>query len=145
VPAIVGKVATRDALVADTIVATVLERGREAPVACFGLGGLLANSVLVESGYIDAATTLRLRTRGAVGDILGRFIDAEGNIVDSELDARTIGLDPAELARKDFSIGVSAGLSKHAVVLAALRARYINVLVSDAATAGYVLEQSHGD
>ena len=62
-----------------------------------------------------------------------------------DLDARTIGLAPAALREKDFSIGVSAGLSKHAVVLAALRARYINVLVSDAATAGYVLEQSHGE
>ena len=143
VPAIVGKATTREALVADPVIAPVLALGVETPVACFGLGGLLASSVLVESGYIDAAATLRLRSSGAVGDVLGRFIDAEGRIVDPELDSRTIGLAPAALRQKDVSIGVSTGLSKHAVVLAALRARYINVLVSDAATARYVLEKSN--
>ena len=50
-----------------------------------------------------------LRAKGAVGDILSRYIDAEGNIVDAGLDARTIGLDLRYCAERDFSIGVAAG------------------------------------
>ncbi|MBB5751093.1 sugar-binding transcriptional regulator [Prosthecomicrobium pneumaticum] len=142
VPAILGQAATRDALVADPIIRRVLDRGAEAPVACFGLGSLPADSVLVQSGYIDGETMLRLRAQGAVGDILGRVIGPDGAISDPALDARTIGLAPAALRDKALSIGISAGRSKHAVVLAALRARYVNVLVADESTARHVLGES---
>lgn len=143
VPAILGRAKTRQALEADPTIAAVLRRGAEAPIACFGLGGLLANSVLVESGYLDAAAVLSLRGKGAVGDILGRIIDAEGDIVDRDLDRRTIGLAPALLRQKALSIGISTGHAKHAVVLAALRARYINVLITDEATASHALEHQY--
>lgn len=144
VPAILGHATTRDALVADPIISRVLARGEEAPVACFGLGGIVANSVLVNSGYIDAETMLRLRASGSVGDILGRVIGENGAISDPELDARTIGLAPARLRDKSLAIGVSAGRAKHAAVLAALRARYVNVLVADEGTARHVMENRNG-
>lgn len=144
VPAIVGHAATRDALLRDPLIAQVLALGAQAPVACFGLGALGAGSVLVESGYFGPEKVLELRGRGAVGDILGRLVDAGGQVVDAELDARAIGLELPLLRDKELSIGVSAGKAKHAIVLAALRARHINVLVTDQATAEHVLETEHG-
>ena len=143
VPAIVGEARTRRALEADPIVRQALDRGAEVPVACFGLGGLGATSVLVESGYIDAEAMLSLRGKGAVGDILGRIIDREGRIVDKALDRRTIGLPLEALRNKALSIGISAGPAKHAVMYAALRSGYVNAAVTDEATAEYVLEHSH--
>jgi len=143
VPAIVGEVRTRRALEADPIVRQALERGAEVSIACFGLGGLGATSVLVDSGYIDAEAMLALRGKGAVGDILGRVIDREGRIVDKTLDNRTIGLSLEALRKKPLSIGISAGPTKHAVMHAVLRSRYINVVVTDQATAEYVLEHHH--
>ena len=143
VPAIVGDPRTRQALEADPIIRQALDRGAEAPVACFGLGGIGAASVLVESGYIDAEAMFALRGKGAVGDILGRLIDRDGRIVDEELDRRTIGLSLEALRSKSLSIGISAGPAKHAVLYAALRSSYINVVVTDEATADYVLEHDH--
>jgi len=70
-----------------------------------------------------------------VGDVLGRFIDRDGRIADEALDRRTVGLSLEEAAKKSVSIGVACGPRKHAVVLAALRARLLNVLVTDEATA----------
>ena len=141
VPAIVGQAETREALVRDPLIAQVLALGAAAPVACFGLGGLGAGSVLVESGYFGPDKMLELRGRGAVGDILGRLVDENGAVVDEELDSRAIGLDLERLRAKELSIGVSAGKAKHGIVLAALRAGYINVLVTDQATAEHVLEE----
>ena len=43
-------------------------------------------------------------------------------------------------AEREFSIGVAAGASKHPVVRACIRARYFNVLVTDEATARFLLE-----
>ncbi|WP_127144366.1 sugar-binding transcriptional regulator [Pelagibacterium montanilacus] len=143
VPAIMGKAATRRAIEEDAVISTVLEKAANAPIACFGLGGMLVSSVLVESGYFDTQFVLELRGRGAVGDILGRVIDAKGRIVDPELDARTIGLGPERLREKELSIGVCCGQSKHAVANAAVRAGYINVLIADEATASFILENDH--
>ncbi len=140
VPAILGHAATRVALEQDPTIATVLALGRRSPVICFGMGALAPDSVLVQSGFITTDEQAALRAKGAVGDILSRYIDASGQVVDPELDARTIGLELRHCADREFSIGVAAGAEKHAVVRAALRAKYLNVLVTDEPTARFLLE-----
>jgi deoxyribonucleoside regulator len=140
VPAIVGRAETRRVLEEDPVISAVMELAEKAPVACFGLGGM-AGSVHVESGYLTPQDVDGLVAQNAVGDLLGRFIDATGAIADPALDARTIGLAPEKLRAKTHSIGVASGKAKHAVVLAALKARYLNVLVTDEATALFALSE----
>ena len=144
VPAMVGRAETRVVLERDPVIEAVMALGRAAPVVCFGLGSMTPDSVLVRSGYISEAEIARLRQAGAVGDVLGRFVDAAGAIVDPALDARTIGLDPQALRHKATSIGVAAGRRKHPVVLAALRSGFVNVLVTDEQTALVALEAARG-
>lgn len=139
VPAILGSSKTRQALEDDPMVSEVLDLAREAPVVCFGLGELSRHSVLVSSGYLTEADIDGLRHDGAVGDILGRFVDGTGRIVNPSLDARTLGLELDALPRKQLSIGVAGGRTKHEIVLASLRAHYVNVLVSDENTAAFLL------
>ncbi|WP_343718091.1 sugar-binding domain-containing protein, partial [Inquilinus sp.] len=139
VPAIVGNPATRAVLEADPVIAGILDVARAAPVACFGMGPMASRSVHVESGYLDAGGIAALQRAGAVGDVLGRFLDAEGRIVSPELDARTIGLRPEALREKTHSIGVAAGAQKAGIARACLAAGFVNVLVTDAATAAQLL------
>ncbi|MEW9308259.1 sugar-binding transcriptional regulator [Labrys portucalensis] len=143
VPAILGHAATRIALEQDPTIASVLELARQAPVICFGMGTISPDSVLVQSGFVTEAETAALKAKGAVGDILSRYIDAHGNIVDADIDARTIGLDLRYCRERKFSIGVAAGKSKQPVTLACLRAGYVNVLVTDEETARFLLDESH--
>ncbi|WP_265706631.1 sugar-binding transcriptional regulator [Verminephrobacter aporrectodeae] len=142
VPAIVGSSKTRQVLEEDPVIGEVMRLGREASVACVGIGSLSENSVLVQSGYIDSGLLQTLLDAGAVGDILGRFIDAEGHIISPDLDARTIGLAPQLLRDKAHAIGVGVGRAKHRAVKACLLARYINVLVTDEASAEFLLEKT---
>ncbi len=145
VPAILGHAATRVALEQDPTIAAVLALGRSAPVICFGLGAIGADSVLVQSGFVSAAEAVALAARGAVGDILSRYIDADGAIVDADLDARTIGLDLRFCRDRAFSIGVGCGRAKHAITRAAVRAGYVNALVTDEQTALFLLDDArHG-
>lgn len=56
--------------------------------------------MLVQSGFIAETEVARLRKAGAVGNSLGRFIDARGVVVDPALDGRIVGLDLEALCRK---------------------------------------------
>lgn len=140
VPAVVGKRSTREVLEQDPVIENVLRLAEQADVACFSMGGLSHESVLVTSGFIEPEHIDRLREMGAVGDILGRFVDASGAIVDAELDGRTLGLRLDLLRGKSRAIGIVSGRAKHAVALAALKAGYVSVLITDEACARAALE-----
>jgi deoxyribonucleoside regulator len=142
VPAIVEHRATRRALERDASVTGTLALAARAGAVVFGLGALGVDSVLVESGYLAAADVGRLAAEGAVGDVLGRFVNAAGEIVDPVLDRRTLGLDLTDLLRVNTRIAVASGPRKHAVTLGALRRRLCNVLVTDAGTVRFLLDQT---
>jgi deoxyribonucleoside regulator len=110
------------------------------PIICFGIGAMVPDSVLIQSGYVSLEEHEQLRLKGAVGDILSRYIDAEGQIVDPELDARTIGISLESCRSRSLSIGVAAGLAKRDAILSCLRAKYVNVLITDEVTALALLE-----
>jgi len=143
VPAILGKKTTRDALEEDPIVERVMELAEQAETVCFGMGGITHQSVLLSSGYLNESDIDRLRDAGAVGDILGRFVDVKGAIVDSSIDDRTLGLRLESLCKKQHSIGVVSGPEKHNIAVAALAAGYLKVIVTDEATARHALEVSN--
>jgi len=141
-PAIVGSAALRVALEADPSVGDTLEAARRTPFAVFSLGIPTPASVLVESGFVGEADRARLREAGAVGDVLGRFLDADGRIALPDLDDRTVGLPLADLARKEHAIGLAAGPGRGPIALAAVRAGCVNTLVADEVTAGWLV--AHG-
>lgn len=142
VPAIVGKKSTREVLEEDPIIERVLDLAMQAEVVCFGMGGITHESVLLSSGYLDEADIDRLKDAGAVGDILGRFVDGDGNIVDRAIDDRTVGMRLEFLKTKKWSIGVVAGEEKFRIAASALKAGYVSVIVTDEATARYALRMS---
>jgi deoxyribonucleoside regulator len=142
VPAILGSRSTRDALEQDPIIERVLQLAEEAPVVCFGLGGLSHQSVLLASGYLDDDDIIGLRALHSVGDIMGRFVDRKGKIADRNLDDRTIGLRLEALSRKERVIGVAAGEDKHLIAASCLRAGYVTDLVTDEGTALRILEET---
>ncbi|WP_210528817.1 sugar-binding transcriptional regulator [Rubellimicrobium arenae] len=143
VPAVVGARVTREVLEQDRIVGDVLRLARSAPVLCFSMGALSEDAALVQSGNVTPAEIAALAREGAVGDVLGRYVDRRGEIVDEGLDARTVGLALADLKARDRAIGVASGRAKHRITLAALRAGLVNVLVTDEETAAYALEHVH--
>jgi deoxyribonucleoside regulator len=141
-PAIVGSAELRVALEEDRVIHHALEAARRTSLAVFGLGILTPDSVLVGSGYLTERDLADLGAAGAVGDVVGRFLDVSGAIALPELDERTVGLPLDELAADRISIGLAAGVGRGPIALAALRTRCVNVIVVDSATAEWVL--AHG-
>jgi deoxyribonucleoside regulator len=131
VPAIVDIPEVREGLERDSTIAHVLTLAREAPVALFGIGLLGEESVLTQSGYLSSDQVDYLRSRAAVGDVVGRFISVEGELVDADLEARTLGLSLEELRTKDERIAVAHGTAKVDPTLGALRAGVVSTLIVD--------------
>ncbi|PPL15556.1 sugar-binding transcriptional regulator [Microterricola pindariensis] len=138
-PAILERIETKRAIEADRSVAAVLEMAATASAYLFSAGAADQNSVHVDSGYITADNVTELVRKGAVGDVIGRYIDSNGNIVDPALDDRTVGLRLDDLRRSALSIAVIAGSSKHAVAGAVVSSGLCTVLVTDEDTANALL------
>lgn len=141
-PAIVGTPQLRAALAQDPAIRTTLDVARNAPSAVFGLGIPAADSPHLESGFVDEDEHARLRAMGAVGDVVGRFLLADGRVAWAELDARSVGISLRELRAKPFRMAIAAGTGRGPVALAAIRAGVVTVLACDDATAEWLL--AHG-
>lgn len=140
-PAILERLETKQAIEADRAVAAVLGLASTANAYLFSAGPADETSVLVDSGYLTAADVAGLVQRGAVGDVLGRYIDAAGGIVDVELDERTVGLPLENLRAAAHSIAVISGPTKHAVAAAVVGSGLCTVLVTDEDTATSLIEK----
>lgn len=138
-PAILERLDTKTAIEADRSVAAVLNLGAAASAYLFSAGQADQNSALVDSGYLTADQVAELVRKGAVGDIVGRYIDSNGNIVDAELDGRTVGIQLEQLRHAKTSIAVISGSSKHSVARAIVGSSLCTVLVTDEDTALAVL------
>jgi len=141
-PAILERIETRLAIEADRTVAGVLELATTASAYLYSAGVADESSVLADSGYLTPADVAELVRKGAVGDVVGRYIDANGNTVDPALDERTVGLGLDELRSADTAIFVVAGESKHDVARAVVTSGLCTVLVTDEATAQTLLEEN---
>ena len=139
-PAILEHRATKEAIEADRVVARVLGIARSADAYLYSAGAADHRSVHVDSGYLSEADIDRLVAAGAVGDVVGRYIDAAGRVVDAALDARTVGLSLDELRRADVLVAAIAGEAKRAVAAAVVASGLCTVLITDESTARHLLD-----
>lgn len=130
-------------LKSDRPVAATLELARKADVAVYSIGVLSTRSVLVTTDCISPDELVSLNEAGAIGDILGHFIDSSGRVVDFELDQRTIGLDLESLAQVPRSIAVAVGEEKAEITRAALYSGLCTVLVTETRIAEHILDNEH--
>jgi len=103
---------------------------------------LLANDVVRPTVELFDRVTLVLVGIGARGDgghVLVHVFDGDGAIVDSDLADRAIAL-PLERLRAARVVAVAGGHDKAAAVRGALRARLVDVLVTDEECARAALE-----
>jgi lsr operon transcriptional repressor len=118
----------------------VLKQACEVEHALVGVGTPTADATIVHMGYLNADDARGLRERGVVGDILGQFFDADGNVVELPIHDRRIGIDLSDLARIPKVVGVAGGLHKTGAILGALHGGFLDVLVTNELTAIRLLE-----
>jgi DNA-binding transcriptional regulator LsrR (DeoR family) len=136
VPAVVGGLETRQLFLQDPFVCETIDRFHSVTLALVGIGDVEPSDLLASSGNVFSEQELRaLRELGAVGDVCLRFFDAEGAPVLTPLNDRIIGMELEQLRQVKRSVGIAGGERKHAAIRGAVRGGYINVLITDLATA----------
>jgi deoxyribonucleoside regulator len=139
VPMLVDHARIKKSLLSDSHIAASLELASASQLAMFGVGVVSDKSSLYKAGYLDDAMLEKLRAAGAVGEILGRFYNAQGKICMEELNERTIAVDLENLKTKRISAAVAAGQHKVEAILGMIRGGYCNVLITCKDTANLLL------
>jgi len=78
------------------------------------------------------------KAHGAVGDVIGQFLGADGRPVASEVNQRTLGLRIEDLRGREV-VAVAGGGEKRDAILATLASGIVTGLIIDEATARLVL------
>ena len=130
-----GSPKSRDTILAQDVFRETFQRLAAIDVALMSVGDLSRRSLLIRYGLPRDVTVESLRASGAVGDIMGTFLDAAGHPVRHPVNKRVIAL-PIDMLRKIATVIVaSGGLNKTAILAGVLRAKLCNVLIADEASA----------
>jgi DNA-binding transcriptional regulator LsrR (DeoR family) len=105
----------------------------------FGVGDIGPRSTVRASGIASRAEIDDYVARGAIGVIIGRFINAEGRPVGGSHDERMVGISLDELKQVPSRICVAGGKTKVAAIAATLLAGYATHLVTDIETGEMLL------
>lgn len=135
-PGLVDSAEVRQVLLNDSSIREVIKWFDEITLALVGIGTVEPSPLLASSGNIFSNEELAtLRENGAVGDILYRFYDAQGNPVQTPLAERVTGMDHAQLRRVKRIVGIAGGARKFDAIHGALNGKLINTLITDRFTA----------
>jgi DNA-binding transcriptional regulator LsrR (DeoR family) len=138
-PLVVASDAMRIALWNEPPLRTLRARARHADLALLSVGGLSADATLFDGGLLPRGLLASLRRAGAVGDVLGHFVDADGRVVDHPINRRIMAVDLRDVRRVPRIVVASGGADKVAALRAALRALPVHTLITDEnAAAGLV-------
>lgn len=141
-PAVVGSEALRDALMAEPTLARHFRLTSACDVAIYGVGEISADTTWADTDYITDEVKSDYVARGAVGVLIGRFIDARGREVAGPLSGRQIGMSLDRLAAVRTRICVAGGPPKIDAIRATLAGGYATHLVTDAPTAAALMEDA---
>ena len=138
-PIYAGSPRSRDTILAQDVFREAFQRVATSDVALLSVGDLSRRSLLIRYGLPRDVTVESLRAAGAVGDIMGTFLDQRGEPVKHPLNKRVIAAPIAMLRDIATVVVASGGLNKTAGLAAVLRAKLCSVLVIDEAAARAVL------
>lgn len=123
----------------NAILQHALDLAKAASTFVVGIGSIESDQPYVRSGLIQEHEFDTLRSQ-AVGDICARFFDTDGNELKSLFVDRIVGIELDSLRNAEYAVGVAGGKDKVTPILAALRGKLINILISDERTIKQVLD-----
>ncbi|OEC94141.1 MULTISPECIES: sugar-binding transcriptional regulator [unclassified Rhizobium] len=129
----------RDVLLAQRGVKEVFDLANGADLKLVGLGTVDTDAQLVLSGMVEPKEIREITAAGGVGEILGHFFDADGNILETTLTSRTLSASLPRM-KGERLVALSGGLPKVEAIRAVLKSRCLYGLITDEKTAQALLK-----
>ncbi len=140
-PAVLSTRELKEMLLAEPVLKKQFELIHSTNRILFGVGDVGAKSTVRASGIARQDEIDDYVRRGAVGVIIGRFLDAAGDAVIRELDDRMVGISLDELRHVPSRICVAGGQNKTIAIHATLKGGYATHFVTDMATGEALLKE----
>lgn len=132
VPFVADSVDDADVLRGQRSVERVLALAREAELSLVGIGSVTEDA---HQGMLTPAEIRAVKAQGAVSELLGHFLDAQGRVIDCDLNRRTLGVRLEELRGRQV-LAIAGGDRKVAAIRAALQSGVLTGLIVNESTAG---------
>lgn len=143
-PSIVDDLKRKETFIQDKNIQGFYELFDKIDIGVMGIGyPLLNSSTLLESRYYTMNDIKRLENEGAVADIGSLFIDKDGKGDKFEFNERVIGIDLEGIKKIPLTIGIAGSILKKNAILAAIKGKFIKVLIVDGITAKSMLEETN--
>ena len=121
----------RDAFMSQRSVQDVVLRASRANMAVLSVGSMESQSPIANYGFIKPSEFEELREAGAVGDVLCHFVDADGRVVDHDVNRRVCAFPLESISDIGNVVLVSGSSEKVPALRAALTSLKISVLITD--------------
>ena len=121
-------------------VTRVRARAKNCDLTLVGIGELGSNAPLVVDGFLTRSEMAELISAGAVGEIAGCVFDANGQYLKAGANNFSNGVRVTPSDKPNICVAV--GEQKFPSLLAALKGKLINCLITDEACAEFLLRES---
>ena len=128
VPYIARNLEEKDLMMAQQSVEQMLDMAKTSSLFIVGIGSLGEDAHIRETGMVDDNTLASLKSAGAIGDLMGSFIDPDGQAVHHPANGLSLGLGIEDLRDKKV-IAIAGGDDKGSACLAALNTGVITDLI----------------
>ncbi len=139
VPLFAKSSADKEILLAQAGISEVFAMGRSATLLLVGIGGVDSHAHLSETGMVGKDEIDSVRTGGAAGEILGHYLDGDGQLVASALNGRAMSPGIAELRNRRV-IAIAGGAGKIEAIRAVLKSGLLDGLITDEVTGRRLVE-----
>jgi DNA-binding transcriptional regulator LsrR (DeoR family) len=145
-PGVVPARSVKEALLRQDLYARrALELLNDLDLCLVGIGTCeIAPPLRSGENYFTAEQLEEVTRRGAVGQVCLRFLDGGGTLIPTELDDLVIGITAEQLKAAGRRWAVAGSPQKHAAIRAALLDGWVDTLVTDTATAEYLVSPTEG-
>ncbi|MFN6584575.1 MAG: sugar-binding transcriptional regulator [Aulosira sp. ZfuVER01] len=137
-PVVATSIEERELLQTQRSFIVVKTLAEQAKATFVGISHIAWNAPLHQDGFINDDEVAELIELGAVGEIAGWAYDAQGVLLQKGTNNRVASV-PLEQPVHRLMIGVAGGEKKAEAILAALRGKLINALITDEAAAQGIL------
>ena len=129
-PFIADSEADYDVIMSQKLVQESLALARQSDLIVASFGDASENSFISTYDLVHREEIEQLTRDGAVADMLGKFFDREGRIVDSPLNRRTPGIGADDMRAREIVL-LGAGRGKGEALAALLRSGLVTRLIVD--------------
>jgi DNA-binding transcriptional regulator LsrR (DeoR family) len=137
-PVLMSSEAERDRMLKMGSIAKVRALAARADLRLVGVGQMDKKAQLHVDGFVSRNELLELMRLGAVGELTGWAYDTRGRFLKGGTNARLTSV-PHPVPAAALTVAAAVGPAKVPAILAALRGRLINGLITDEATARSLL------